>query len=399
MVTFNFETLRFVDQTDKVRVVFLKIFEFFIDKKDLNNIGAFKIENNGITFEGKEHRAERKFPELIDEGLKNLTNIITKKSTTYIHKNSGIPLIGNIAFGLLDRDTTVIEVRPISGCNIACVYCSVNDDARVHEFVVDADYLVEEFKKLVELKKEINIEAHIASQGEPTLYSDLPRLVKGLRNIPAVGDIAIDTNGTLLNEKFVDELIIAGLNRVNLSLNAMSRKKADEVAGTAYNFERVKKMAEYISTRCKLIIAPVWVPGLNDDDMEELVAFTKSLKNEKFTPKIGIQKFLEYRKGRNYTKELSWENFYAKLAEWGKTYGEEFFVSAADYNFKEAKVLAKPFKKDETVQAKIVCKGRFPGEKLVVSKDRVISVFTDKIGTVRLKIKRTKHNIFTGQIV
>ena len=74
-------------------------------------------------------------------------------------------------------------------------------------------------------------------------------------------------------------------------------------------------------------------------------------------------------------------------------------IGPGEYNFKEAKVLAKPFKKDETVQAKIVCKGRFPGEKLVVAKDRVISVFTDKIGTVRLKIKRTKHNIFTGQIV
>ncbi len=395
MAVLSFETLRFADAQDKVRVIFMKIYEFTMNKTELEKIGKFSIQGNSINFDCSEFKAERKFNLLLEKGFQNLTNIVTKKPTMYIHKSSRIPLIGNIAFGVLDRDTTVIEVRPISGCNIRCVYCSVNDDARVREFVVEADYLVQEFEKVVKLKKQTNIEAHIASQGEPTLYADLPRLVKGLRAIPEVGDISIDTNGTLLNEKFIDELISAGLNRFNLSLNAMSREKADEVAGTVYNFERIKKMAEYISARCKLIIAPVWVPGLNDADMEELVKFTKSLKNEKFTPKIGIQKFLPYRYGRNCAEEMSWEDFFAKLNEWKKKYGEEVFVGYSDYNFKESKVLSKPFKKDQLIPAEIIGHGRLPNEKIAVANDRVISLFTDKTsGPVKVKIKRTKHNIF-----
>lgn len=399
MTTFTFETLRFVEQNEKIRCVFLKIYEFFIDKKELIKIGKYRIEKNAIIFEEKQKRVERKFQEIISKGMQNLRNIITKKPTTYVHKNSGIPLIGNIAFGIIDRDTTVIEVRPISGCNIKCIYCSVNDDARVHEFVVEADYLIEEFKKLVKLKKKNNIEAHIAAQGEPTLYGDLIRLVSGLRKIKEVGDIAIDTNGTLLNKKFVEELISAGLNRFNLSLNAMTREKADEIAGTVYNFEHVKKIAKYISTRCKLIIAPVWVPGLNDEHIEKLIKFTKSLKNKNFTPKIGIQKFLRYKHGRNCTKEISWEEFYAKLEKWKKKYGEEVFVGIKDYNFEKAKVLEKPFSKNQIIPVQLIGKGRLPKEKIVKAKDRVISVFTNKQKITLVKIKRTKHNIFSGKVV
>ncbi len=399
MATLSFETLRFAELQDKVRVIFLKIYEFFIDRKELEKIAPFKVEGQSIIFECDDNRAQ-KFSLLLEKGFKNLTNIVTKKPTTYIHKTSGTPLIGNIAFGVLDRDTTVIEVRPISGCNIRCVYCSVNDDARVHEFVVEADYLVEEFQKIIKLKKQSNIEAHIASQGEPTLYADLPRLIKGLRAIKEVGDISIDTNGTLLNEAFIDSLIDAGLTRFNLSLNAMTREKADEVAGTVYNIERIKKMAEYISKRCKLIIAPVWVSGLNDDHMEELIKFTKSLKNNKFTPKIGIQKFLPYKHGRNYSKEMPWEDFYVKMKEWKQKYGEEVFASLADFNFKEAPVLEKPFKQEQVIPVEIIGKGRLPNEKLAVSGGRLISFFTDQEkGKTRIKIKRTKHNIFNAEVV
>ncbi|MBI5065801.1 radical SAM protein [Candidatus Woesearchaeota archaeon] len=399
MATLSFETLRFAELQDKVRVIFLKIYEFFIDRKELEKIAPFKLEGQSITFDCDDNRAQ-KFSLLLEKGFKNLTNIVTKKPTTYIHKTSGIPLLGNIAFGVLDRDTTVIEVRPISGCNIRCVYCSVNDDARVHEFVVEADYLIEEFKKVIMLKKQNNVEAHIASQGEPTLYADLPRLIKGLRAIKEVGDISIDTNGTLLNEAFIDTLIESGLTRINLSLNAMSREKADEVAGTVYNFERIKKMAEYISKKCKLIIAPVWVPGLNDDDMEQLVAFTKSLKNNKFTAKIGIQKFLPYKHGRNCAKEMPWEEFYAKLKEWKQKYGEEVFVGISDFNFKEAPVLEKPFKQEQVIPVEIIGKGRLPNEKLAIAKGRLISFFTDQEkGKTRIKIKRTKHNIFNAEVV
>ena len=62
----------------------------------------------------------------------------------YIHQNSGIPLIGTNYFGLVDRDTNIIEFKPITSCNIDCIYCSVAQEKRVMDYVVEKDYLVQE---------------------------------------------------------------------------------------------------------------------------------------------------------------------------------------------------------------------------------------------------------------
>ena len=131
----------------------------------------------------------------------DLKNKITNKKTIYIHQNSGIPLIGNNAFGLIDRNTSIIEVRCITGCNLDCIHCSVDQDKRPVDFVVEKDYLVQEFKELVKHKGINEIEAHIGTQGEPLLYSPLADLITDLSVIPEVSVIALDTNGTLLTKK------------------------------------------------------------------------------------------------------------------------------------------------------------------------------------------------------
>ncbi|MBI4141004.1 radical SAM protein [Candidatus Woesearchaeota archaeon] len=288
METLSFETIIFNDCKDYVEGLFLNIFSFRISKEILLSIGDFSVSSNSISFDAE--NAREKFNAVLDEALLNLTNIVTKKKTVYVHRNSGIPLIGSIAFGLIDRGTNIVEVRPISGCNIKCVYCSVDEDKRIVDFVVDADYLVDELRKLVEFKRINNIEAHIASQGEPTMYADLPRLIEGIKKIQQVKTISIDTNGILLTKSKIDELLKAGLNRINFSINAIDDKIAKNIAavGDGYNIQKVLDTAEYLSDKVELIIAPVYVQGWNDDELEKIVEFTKSLKNEKFEPKCFI---------------------------------------------------------------------------------------------------------------
>lgn len=400
MPTFLFETINFSQEQNSVRVNFLKIYSFELDNKELEKIGNYSVDKNSISFESiSEERASRRFHYLLFKGFQNLHNIVTKKPVLYIHKNSGIPLIGNISFGLLDRGTNIIEIRPISGCNIRCVYCSVNDDARIRDIVVEKDYIIQEFKKLIKIKKP-PIEAHIASQGEPTLYADLIPLIRGLRALPDVGTISIDTNGTLLNERFIDDLINAGLNRFNFSLNSINPELAVEIAGAHYNHKRILEMIKHISKKTNIIIAPVWVPSINDDEMEEIAKFAKELKNEKFLLKVGIQKFLPYKLGRNPAGEISWEKFNEKLRELKQKYGEDLFVKFEDFNIEHSESMPKIARKNEVVDAQIVADGRLPGEKLAVAKDRVISVFgKSKSKNVKIKIFRTKDNIYAGEVV
>ena len=400
METLSFETIIFNDFQDYVEGLFLNIFSFIIPKDVLSKIGSFSVKKNTISFDAENARAQ--FSSILDEALLHLTNKITQKRTVYVHRNAGIPLIGSIAFGLIDRGTNIVEVRPISGCNIKCVYCSVDEDKREVDFVVDADYLSDELKKLVEFKGVAGIEAHIASQGEPTMYADLPRLVAGIKKIPQVKTISIDTNGILLTKSKIDELVKAGLNRVNFSINAIDTIIAKKIAdvGDAYNINKVLETARYLSDKVELIIAPVYVQGWNDDELEKIVEFTKSLKNEKFEPKCFIQNFLNYRFGRNPAKSLDFNKFFEKLKVLEQKHKIKLIIDEKDFNIVKTKSLPKPFKDGDVIKAKTVSVGRLPNEFLAVANNRVISLTNPrKQGFVDIKITGDKHNIFYWVVI
>ena len=403
MAELSFKTLSFKQEGSKIKVNFLKIFYFYLDDKLLSKIGDFKIKDSSIIFEKTpEKRAERKFNSLLAEGFKDLKNTISGKKTIYIHKNSGIPLIGSNSFGIVDRNTSIIDVRPITSCNLNCIFCSVDaglSSRNQVDFVVEREYLVEEFKKLVDFK-ECDVEVHLGTQGEPLLYAEIVELIKDLSSIKKVKTISMDTNGTLLTEELVDKLAEAGLTRINLSLNAMDKNLARKLAGCKYNLDKIKETASYIAKKMELAIAPVLVPGFNDDAMEKLINFAKKMKGDRKGYFIGIQNFLNYRFGRNPCKQLSWDKFYLMMKDLEKKTNTKLIIGPEDFNIQKTKKLPKPFKKGQIIKAEILCPGRLKNEMLAVASNRVISIPTCfKKGIVKIRITRTKHNIFMGRLV
>ncbi|MCH8067512.1 MAG: radical SAM protein [Nanoarchaeota archaeon] len=405
MAELIFRDLSFEEKEEKVRVKFLKLFYFDIDKSVLEGIGNFKIDGNKIEFdEISDNRAQRRFNMLLSKGLIQLKNRLNNKNTIYVHKNSGIPLMGTNYFGLIDRGTNLIEIKPITSCNLGCIYCSIDEgplSRRKTDFIVEKDYIVEELKKLIEFKQEDHIDAHINAQGEPTLYANMIELVSDIAKIPQVKSISIDTNGTLLNKQFIDDLADAGLTRINLSLNALDQEIADKMAGFPYNLKKVKKLAYYIPKKMDLIIVPVWLPGYNDDELIKLAKFAQEVGAGKNCPAIGIQNFLPYRFGRNPVKGMEMDAFYKKLRDLEQKHGIELINKEYMFQIKKCKELQKPFKKGAIVKAKLVCPGRLNKEMLAVAGNRLISVINcyKKQGYVKVKIKRTKHNIFLGELL
>ena len=405
MAELIFRDLSFEEKEEKVRVKFLKLFYFDIDKSVLEGIGNFKIDGNKIEFdEVSDNRAQRRFNMLLSKGLIQLKNRLNNKNTIYVHKNSGIPLMGTNYFGLIDRGTNLIEIKPITSCNLGCIYCSIDEgplSRRKTDFIVEKDYIVEELKKLIEFKQEDHIDAHINAQGEPTLYAHMIELVADIAKIPQVKSISIDTNGTLLNKQFIDDLADAGLTRINLSLNALDQEIADKMAGFPYNLKKVKKLAYYIPKKMDLIIVPVWLPGYNDDELIKLAKFAQEVGAGKNCPAIGIQNFLPYRFGRNPVKGMEMDAFYKKLRDLEQKHGIELINKEYMFQIKKCKELQKPFKKGAIVKAKLVCPGRLNREMLAVAENRIISIPNcyKQQGSVKVKIRRTKHNIFLGELL
>lgn len=166
------------------------------------------------------------------------------------------------------------------------------------------------------------------------------------------------------------------------------------MAGTKYNLKHILNMIEYAAPKIELLIAPLLVPGFNENDLLEIIKLAKKLKIKT----IGIQNFLNYKGGRNPAQAWPWDQFINYLKDLENQTNTKLLLDfKKDFNIKETKKLEKPFKKDQVIKAKIVSLGRFPKSRLAVAGNRNLTIL-NCLGPVnkeiKVKITRDKHNIF-----
>ena len=326
--------------------------------------------------------------------------------------NEEIPLLGHIAFGIVDRGTNIIQVRPTTLCHLNCIYCSVDAGPfsrhRLTEYMVKLDWLIEWVKLIVKYKSVNDIEALIDGVGEPLTYPYIVELVQKLKEIPGIRVVALQTRGYLLNEKLVKSLEEAGLDRINLSIDTLDEEKARFIQGVEwFNVSEVVKITEHIlsKTSIDVHIAPVWVPGINDKDIEDIIEWAKKIGAGKKWPALGIQKYLVHRYGRKPRgiKPMSWKEFWSRLRELEKKHGINLIHDPKTFNFHRAPSPPPPYGKGEVIKVRVVEEGWLKGEKLGVphNRDRVITIVRATeipLGAkIRVKIIENKNNIFIAK--
>jgi len=408
MVKLSFETLSFKQDSDKLLVTLLRIFETAIAIEDIEeNLGKFELPDpHTIELpeqeDSKQTKVELLFSQLLAESFENLTNKINHNKTNYIHSNSGIPLIGNVAFGIVYRDSSIIEIKPITSCNLNCIYCSVGEglDSKKHDFVVEESYMIKELENLLKFIDE-PVEIHVGVQGEPFLYADMEYLIGDLQKMDKVSKISVDTNATLLSKEIIDRVSKFDKLRFNFSLDAIDEELARKMAGVrTYNVKHVQEIIKYASEKMKeVLVAPLVVPDYNEKEMEKVIQFIKTLKNQ---PILGIQNFLNYKTGRNPVRAKPWKEFYAWIKTLEQKYDIKLKLSEEDFGIRKTRSLPKPFQEDDKVRAVIKAEDRFPGASIAVARGRNISVPNcpfrlDK--NIKVKITRDKHNVFVGKLI
>jgi len=324
-----------------------------------------------------------------------------------ITEESQIPLLGSLYFGIIDRGTNILQVRPSCGCNINCPFCSVDagpkSTTRATSYEVEMEYLLSAVDEIARFKGE-GVECHIDSPGEPLMYHRIPELVAGLRAIDCVKTISLQTNGTLLDAAKIAALESAGLDRINLSMHALDPEIARTLAGVDwFDIEQVSNAARAVAqSRIDLLIAPVSIPGINDAEIPKLIRFAQEIGAGKRFPPLGIQKFEHYRYGRSPkgVKAQSWWQFFNRsIKEWEKESGLVLRLDAErDFGTVRRAFVPLTLAKGEKVTVEIRAPGWIHGEMLGVARNRVVSVYNcpKTIGQVRVKIVSTKHNIYTG---
>jgi hypothetical protein len=262
---------------------------------------------------------------------------------------------------------------------------------------------MEWFKELARYKGNDGIEAHIDCAGEPTLYPELEELVARLKEVKGVEVISMQTHGTLLNERKVDRLEAAGLSRINLSIDSMNGERARLLSGVkGYDVERVLRLAEYIArSNIDLLIAPVWVPGFNDEDIPKIVEFALRIGAGKRWPPLGIQKYEAHKRGRRPARPWTYQTFYRRLAELEKRFGVRLRLRRSDFGIRKRPMLPIPFERGEAVKVKVVSLGWMYDEAIGVARKRAVTItglpFYKEGLELKVRIEKTKHNIIVAR--
>ena len=119
------------------------------------------------------------------------------------------------------REINYARISVTDRCNLRCRYCM--PECGVKKISYTEILSLEEILRVAEIFARLGIKKIRLTGGEPLLRKNLPSLVRKLKNLPDIEQVTLTTNGVLL-KTFARELISAGLDGVNLSLDTLNAK-------------------------------------------------------------------------------------------------------------------------------------------------------------------------------
>jgi cyclic pyranopterin phosphate synthase len=125
------------------------------------------------------------------------------------------------------RELTGIRVSLTDRCNFDCVYCHNEGlgDTRGPMEPQDDELSTDQIIQFLDVARECDVEAVKFTGGEPMLRQDLEDII---RRTPEEMEVSMTTNGTYLPGR-ADDLVEAGLQRVNVSQDAMDKEAFAEL--------------------------------------------------------------------------------------------------------------------------------------------------------------------------
>ncbi len=167
-------------------------------------------------------------------------------------------------FGRVIRDLR-ISVTP--RCNYHCTYCDPLTDSHPEP---RGTLSVQDVDNFVKASALLGLDAARFTGGEPLLRKELPQMMENAKNTPGVKDIALTTNGTMFRRRH-KELLEAGLNRINISIDALNPSIFRQATGGG----DVTQVLDAIDLALELNLHPVKlnavaIRGINDTELVHL---------------------------------------------------------------------------------------------------------------------------------
>ncbi|MSU64755.1 MAG: GTP 3',8-cyclase MoaA [Opitutus sp.] len=177
-----------------------------------------------------------------------------------------------------NRPLRDLRISVTDRCNFRCPYCM---PAEVfgpgHAFLRDPQLMtLTELTRIVRAFRTLGVEKVRLTGGEPLLRADVPELIRVLKQDLGVKDVALTTNGWLL-EKLAPALRSAGLDRLNVSVDSLDDVTAGKLNGLGFKVARVLRGIDAAAALgLPIKINCVMQRGVNDRELPELCEYFRA---------------------------------------------------------------------------------------------------------------------------
>ncbi|MFB5661459.1 GTP 3',8-cyclase MoaA [Alteribacillus sp. HJP-4] len=172
-----------------------------------------------------------------------------------------------------------LRISIMDKCNFRCSYCMpaeiFGDD---YAFLPEHELLTfDEIERTARQFVKLGVKKIRLTGGEPLLRKNVPELVERLSHIKQIEDIALTTNGVYL-VKQAESLKAAGLDRVNISLDALDEEIFQQMNGRRVKPQIVLNGIEAaIEAGLGVKVNMVVKKDVNDNQVEKLADYCRKL--------------------------------------------------------------------------------------------------------------------------
>ena len=128
---------------------------------------------------------------------------------------------------LQGRDINYMRISITDRCNLRCKYCMPDG---IELLPMSEILTFEEILRVCEQAVGFGITRFKITGGEPLVRRGCADLIRKIKKLSGVEQVTMTTNGILLS-RYLDELLDAGLDAVNISLDTMNRGRFEEITG------------------------------------------------------------------------------------------------------------------------------------------------------------------------
>ena len=167
------------------------------------------------------------------------------------------------------REINYLRLSVTDNCNLRCIYCMPEDSKNESD---NNNLTINEYYRTVEILAKLGIRKVRITGGEPLTRKGIDELIGKINTIPEIEEIAITTNGILL-DTYLDNFIKYGVTSLNISIDSVNRENFKKITRGGDLCRVTESLRKARDNGIKIKLNTVIIKGSNDHEISDLVKF------------------------------------------------------------------------------------------------------------------------------